>query len=180
MATKRHVWRPGDKLRVLNPLWVKRVGYPLVWYELMEEVKADIKVGQAWGVLTGSILQHAAGYLRDMGIGPTDGVPRYFLQAAAKALVEARDFGGNERKIIYDDPHGCQCVPGAVLEVYSKRVVKTGTRFAATAGSAGPWGFDEGWEGDPARLADMKTHILLTTACGEIEAANVELVDKPQ
>lgn len=176
MATKVQVWRPGDKLRVVNPKWVKRVGYPLVWYDLMDEVKADLKVGQAWGVLTGTVLQHAAGYLEAMRLGPTEGVPHYFLVAAAKALVEQRGFGGNERQIIYDDSdHGA----GFVLQVLSKRVVKTGTRVPAISGVADTYDGPEYWE-EPGGLADMKTHILLLTGCGEIEAANVERIDKSQ
>lgn len=189
---KPHIWRPGDKFRVLRPLWVKRVGYPLVWYELMPEVEEDLKVGQAWDVLNGvppraapQIEPAAALFFIDLSDSPTAGVPRYFLQAAAKALVESRAFGGNERRIIYTEELArYRRDAGTIHVVRRKRVVKTGTRFARTGGvycgSDGP----EDWY-EPAGLADMKTHILLTSGGGgggggEIEAANVELIDKNQ
>lgn len=164
---KRHVWRPGDQLRVVNPRWVRRVGYPLVWYELMPEVEADLKVGQAWDLLNSALVRGVPN--GPIGRGPTDGVPHYFLQAAAKALVARRGFGGNERQIFYEEG-GSRA--GAVLEVLGKRVVKTGTRFPAAYGQDHD---GEHWE-DPGGLDNEKTHILLRTYAGEIEAANVELV----
>lgn len=183
MATK-HIWRPGDQCRILRPLWVKRVGYPLVWHELMDEVKADPRVGQAWATLHAepAALARAVSFLRSgFTSDPTEGVPRYFLQAAAKALVEARGFGGNERSLHYFTEEEARELwlghEGDTFTVAGKRIVKTGTRFASASGvthtSDGPDDWDE-----PGGLADMKTHILLTTSGGKIEAVNVELVDK--
>lgn len=167
---KRHVWRVGDRLRVVNPRWVKRVGYPLVWYELMDEVAEDWSVGVAWDVLN-----DYAPRGRLLGT-PTHGVPLYFLQVAAKALVERRGFGGNERQIIYTGSDNYQ---GMQFEVLGRRVVKTGTRFAPTGGVSYSCDGPEDWY-EPGGLEDMKTHILLLTCVGEIETCDVELVDKNQ
>lgn len=180
---KRHVYRIGDTVRIVNPRWIERVGYPLVWYELMDEVQQDLKVGQAWDVLNGRPPRVAPpdavgglfGVLQSWE--PTYGVPRYFLQAAAKALVAQRGFGGNERQIIYvkDLPEGYG--KGRHLEVLGRRLAKTGTRVPPTYGVSSHDG--EPWE-DPGGLADEKTHILLQTGLGWVEACDAEPVVQPK
>lgn len=176
---KKHVWRPGDRVRVINPLWVARVGYPLIWYDLMDEVCGDLRVAAAWDVLHGheprlapKVVDNGELFLPGFAKSPTEGVPLFFLQAAAKARVAERNFGGNERKILYNPSEHSNAGAGSVLEVIGKRVVKTGLRFSASS-----WVSHEGeQEYESGGLSDIKTHILLHTNAGEIEAANVELV----
>lgn len=169
-AAPKHVYRPGDQVEVLKPLWVKRVGYPLHWQDLIEQVAAAPE--------TTAVLDALGWRGRDC--------PFYFAQAVAKMRVEAAGFGGNERAILYceldpppiDNPdlwidslllnnmphHG---YVGRVVEVYGKRTAYTGTRYPAC-------GSGEDWE--PGGLEDRQAHVILRTTYGEIEACNVKLV----
>lgn len=38
---KPHIYRPGDKVRIVNPKFVRRVGYPLVWHEVSDSVELE-------------------------------------------------------------------------------------------------------------------------------------------
>lgn len=163
---KKHIYRPGDQVQVLKPLWVKRVGYKLHWLDFVDEVYSAKTTSEALALL---------GYRGKR-------MPPYFLQAVAKLRVEAGNFGGNERVIVYhtlDEPtdnafdiavstntphHG---YVGHVVEVHGKRTAYTGVRYPAS-------GSDEDWE--PGGLEDRQAHVILRTTYGEIEACNVKLV----
>lgn len=155
---KKHIYRPGDQVEIVNLRWIKRVGYALHWADLMEEVEADPR--------TADMIKAIGWTGRDM--------PRYFMQAVAKLHVEMRGFGGNERSIHYYPSHG---YVGCVSLVEGKRVAYTGTRFPATWGKYQdtPNGPGEYWD-EPGGLNDSKAHIILKTCYGEIEACDVKLV----
>lgn len=161
MIAKKHVYRVDDRVRVVNPRWIERIGYALIWYDLMDEVENDPKVAEAYAVLTGR---------RQYNDKITCTVPRHFLIACAKTRVTERGFGGNARRIIYQ--HGNSYAAGVILVVSGKRLAKTGTRFAPSYG-----GFGENEWDEPGGLADCKTHIILRLNNGyEIEACDVEPV----
>lgn len=173
---KKDVIRIGDTVRVLRPRWVKRVGYPLVWTDLVDEVRSDPRTTEALKVLGLSD--------RELQSERTS----QFVRAVAMARVEQQRFGGNERSIHYQrvgsadesalDLIASNCVPhhgyvGRELNVISKRTVKTGKRFPAWSGRSGP---DYEYEYEPGGLDDCKTHVLLNTWAGEIEVCDVEKV----
>lgn len=154
--------REGDTVRIVNPRWIKRVGYPLHWREIDAEEKARAMLKAA-----------------DM---PFRDIPRYFLQAVAKLEVERQGFGGNERSIHYckfaeegeslwavisDDEVPHHGYVGREVVVTGKRVAYTGVRFPA-------YGCDEDYE--PGGLDKRKAHVILKTIYGEIEACDVELI----
>jgi len=161
--------RIGDTVRILEPKWIKRVGYPLHWQDLMEEAEESEAVQQAYRLLAGETPQ---------SLWKTLKLPSYYLQTAAKLMVEARGFGGNERKIIYEKPeawHSEACERGWVhARVCGKRTAYTGTRVAPAYGVSRD---GEYWD-DPGGLEDKQTHVLLMTNLGEIEAINVKLVTR--
>lgn len=179
---KKDVIRIGDTIRVLKPLWVKRVGYPLVWTDLIDEVQQDPRTRQALEVLGiyEPLQQRDGNRLTFLSIDPNEEHPHEFVRAVARLRVEQRRFGGNVRSIHYVPlaPEGSWLdmllthaphhgYVGREFEVLGKRIAKTGTRFAAS-------GSDEDWE--PGGLENCRTHILLKTWAGEIEACNVEKV----
>lgn len=164
--SRPHVYRPGDQVQIVNPRWINRVGYALRWDDLIDTPEVE-KLAQE---MTGM-----------------DKPPRYFMQAVAKLEVERRGFGGNERAILYlpvcapgeksigwrlDVPaHGWV---GHVAIVEGKRIVHTGTRSPETAGTD----YDGEYWNEPGGLENRKTHIILRTTFGEIEACDVKLIKK--
>lgn len=184
---KKQVIRIGDTVRIVNPLAVRRVGYPLVWYDLVDEVKADPKVRQAYRLLTGKpdpavpVKKFEFLSVEDLEL------PSYFVKACAMLRVEQRNFGGNERTLHYyrPVPQG-ECfitdtytpdMTGYVSEVVGKRVVKTGRRFPPSQGTSDTYYGEEYWD-IPGGLDDEKTHVLLTVGGYEYEQCNVELVKR--
>lgn len=178
---KREVIRIGDSVRVLRSRFIKRVGYPLVWTDIMDDVERDDRTWNAYRLLEGESLDAEDQPGLFLARLVRDKMPRYFIQACAKLEVERRGFDGNERTIHYLPPpsdklHSWETCPnydGSVLTVIRKRVAKTGVRFSPCGGldSQGEY-----WD-EPGGLDDCKTHVLLTLGCGhEIEQCDVELV----
>lgn len=161
--------RVGDLVQVLQPNWVKRVGYPLHWRDLMEEVSESEAVQRAYSLLTG--IPHPR---ERRGLLASDKfMPEFWLQAVAKLFVELRGFGGKVRSIHYygsDELDTC-----SLVEVTGKRTVYTGTRVPPSHGFSS---YDEEPWCDPGYLKDSKAHVLLTTCFGEIEAINVKLIKR--
>ncbi|WP_156436096.1 hypothetical protein [Bradyrhizobium pachyrhizi] len=149
--SKPHVYRVDDQIRIVTPKFVERVGYPLTWSMLSEEIENHPQLDDA---------------MRLFGIvAPRGWTRRDFVCGVARALVRHRGFGGRERAIHYLP--NTEAYAGRHTLVFGKRCVRTGIYFP-------PSGFDDWYE--PGGLDDAKTHILLSTAFGEIEACNVEPV----
>lgn len=189
---KKQVIRVGDQVQVIKNLIVKRVGYPLVWHEIAEEVEDDLRTLLAYQILKGDgdlNPKELAALCEKVDVccflSQPPNLPRYFVQAAAKLRVESRGFGGKERTIHYwpqPEPGELwvsgRCGPDLLDRVFcveGKRVAKTGTRFPASGGvdHAGEY-----WE-EPGGLDNEKTHVLLKLSGGwEIEECNVKLVKR--
>lgn len=174
---KPRPYRIGDIVRVLRPKWIKRVGYPLHYTDLLEEVEKDPRSWQALAILEGREFT-----LFD-GLSKGAKLPHEFAKCVARMRVQERGFGGRERAIIYEpevppEPGSIYlgpCFDLAYLQhcyVRSKRVVYTGTYS--------PGGYYESYDGREdyyPELCDRKAHVLLMLDSGyEIEACNVELV----
>lgn len=168
---KKTVFHVGDKIRVLRPKFIERVGYPLVWTQLMAEVKNDPRTLKAWKVLHNrpitqeSTLQEICAFA---GGAFQESMSQEFLRAVAMLRVQERGFGGADRKIIYyqKSPIG-SLWQDTIFTILSKRTAKTGKYYS-------PSGDDEDFES--GGLDECKTHILLNTAAGWIEEIDVELV----
>lgn len=198
--------RIGDQVKVITSKFVKRVGYPLVWTDLMEEVETDPRTQAAWDFLTrpqtttqpqlkdGPSLTAVQNLFVDYKVKPN--IPWDFMAAIARGRVRERGFGGRERQLIYKEtlpPHprdsefrhklwsaSSDQIPdcaGRVYEVFGKKLAKTGTYFAPSSGHGSGYEPDDDWY-EPGGLEDCKTHILLEIAMGWIEACNVELVTR--
>lgn len=174
---KKPVIHIGDTVRIVRSRLIKRVGYPLVWYEVLDLVEKDPKVQAAYDLLTGRS-STVKGALTAVGTR----VPGFFAKSAAKVYVEQHGFGGKERSIHYWEqsrfgswePDRAPDLTGLVAVVTAKRLAKTGIRFPA---SGGQYGDGEYWD-EPGGLDECKTHILLKVDGYEIEACDVELVKK--
>lgn len=169
--TKPHIYRKGDEVVIVEPKWVKRVGYPIVWTDLIHEVRHHWATAAAW---------------MKLGFDPQtqpDDLPIDFIRGIAREHVRRRRHGGNERTIHYwplsqDKNESLLLLSDAEVfpahgyvghrtTVLGKRVVKTGTRVPGG-------GYGEDWT--DGYLNDEKTHILLRTYLGEIETVHVRPV----
>ena len=161
--TRKQVIRISDQVKIINPRWIRRVGYPLHYQD------PEIWNAHSEGDLAQKIAELLFPYKADSlkAVGP---VPYDVQVLCAKAEVLRRGFGGKGRAILYEEPHGWGDYKGSVMTVVGKRTVKTGEYFPAR------YSQDPESEGYPGGLKDEKTHILLTTGRGEIEQCDVELV----
>lgn len=173
---KKQVIRVGDKVEIINPRWIKRIGYNLIWTELIEEVKTDPRTFEAMraiGMWGGQTVFESI----------PDDVPFDLVRAIAKYRVKERGFGGNERKIHYfteKDDQGpfncCWSQKRGILRVVGKGFAKTGIRIPSCGGYDSWTG--EYWE-ETGGLADCKTHIILRLENGyDIEVCDVKLIEK--
>jgi hypothetical protein len=180
---KKQVIHVGDTVKVVRCRFVRRVGYPLVWFDLKDEVAKDERTFAAWQALTGKDLRPAR--LPLVGLLCPE-LPDDFVECVARLRVAERNFGGNERSLHYrevdpslpmievwgggvfsDKP--VPDVTGMLLKVWGKRTVMTGTRYPA-------WSDNEDY--CSGGLKDRKTRVLLSAEYGEIEDCDVELVQK--
>lgn len=165
--TKRHVYREGDRVRIIRSRFIKRVGYALHPNDLRDEMEGEQRYKDALDLL---------------GYGDLKGrAYRKLLDAVCFAEVAKRGMGGKERALHYLEtvPMGSLYrdgqlpdMTGQTLPVESKRCVQTGTYYAPWSGQD----YEGGWDYEPGGLTNPKTHVLLNVGIGEIEACNVEPV----
>lgn len=167
---KKQVIRIGDKVEIVNAKWIDRIGYNLIWTDLIDEVESDPRTFEA---------MKAIGMWDGPGIFDTiPSVPFDLVRVIAKYRVKERDFGGNERKIHYHTGKFGWDGPGIKLEVVGKRIAKTGIYFPPSGGGYDSWN-GEYYDIDSGGLTDCKTHIILKLQNGyEIEACDVKLIQK--
>lgn len=180
MVAKKHVYRVGDYVSIRNYRPIKRVGYPLIWTDLIDEVKKDPHVLAAFEVLCGrpaepvKVVPQLAALLPPFAADAGDALPMYFIRAAAMLRVEQRNFGGSERQLIYEELDGVRGVEGGRFSISGKRVVQTGKRFAESGGTSWTMDGPDDWY-EPGGLENRKTHVLLTLGgLGEFDSADVE------
>ena len=189
---KKQVIRVGDRVKIITSKFIKRVGYPLIWTDLIDEVRKDPRTLAAYKLLMDTPPKQTAAAITGHDLAwllkhddEADQIPFDLIRAVARMRVEQREFGGNERQLHYkklrlakaglfwssvtDDE--CADHTGQVFEVIGKKVVKTGIRFPAVGGQDS---MGEYWE-EPGGLEDCKTHVLLNTVAGWIEQVNVWL-----
>lgn len=180
----------GSYVKVIESKFVRRVGYPLVWTDIVDEVEKDPRTLQAWAIISQQSTTTQETPLQGLVLPPYKKIKpsSEFLKAVAMARVEEMGFGGRERQLIYYKTVNEQAgmfwssldgkeiadYTGQVFEVIGKRIAKTGTYYPPSSGYS-----DEDWY-EPGGLDNMKTHVLLDTSAGLIEDINVELAAKPE
>lgn len=154
---KRHVYRVGDEVTIVEPLVVLRVGYKLGIVEGVKHIEAHaIEVNALLAKLGISDADPACGGLLESFHGVHDD---RVLSALAYAWIRAQRFGGPERTIHTETRESLR---GKRAYVQSKRVVKTGTYQHGHYGEDG---------GDPPYLADVHGHVLLELNGGDLSWA---------
>ncbi len=152
---KKQVFRIGDTVKIINPEFVLRVGYPLCLADSIEK----FRTGENEKIITEFLSKFC---IHDkmvdlLGLNPENhcvGTVRYKIERAlAYNDIKQRGFGGNERKIFTEkNESGMGCI-GKIID---KRVVKTGKRVGGYYVEDGDGGNDE-----PPELRNAKSHVLL-------------------
>lgn len=193
---KSTVIRVGDTIKVVTSKFIKRVGYPLVWTDLIEEVENDPRTQAAWDLLKRpQLVEPKPSALSDDAKDPKlifealdKKLPFDFIASIARERVREMGFGGRERQLIYKETSLLKCInyvgdnyapdmTDRELLVTSKRLAKTGTYYPPKSGtSSSYWDPEDYYE--PGGLENCKTHVLLGTCYGLIEAVNVTLVKR--
>lgn len=164
----------GDRIRIINPVFVDRVGYPLTPKIVYNELNTPENRQRVIDMLTEfDVPVHHTRFSPFQDNTPPVMVERV-LREVAYQTVKVRHWGGSERTLHrINRPE----LKDTIHEVHDKKVVKTGTRI-------GP----SGWGDDyiPGYLSDEKTHLLyaiITNGVWEyplwIEKENVELIPNP-
>ncbi len=147
---RKHVFHRFDRVTIVEPLVVHRVGYPLGVADGLKHVEAYAADINALLVKMGIISPPSA---RDLWL---DTSPTIWDNGVARALayswLRAKRFGGPERTIHTILIEGLR---GATCEVMGKRVVYTGKRVPGRSG----WGPED--DSDPPYLSQSKAHVLL-------------------
>lgn len=175
---KKHVYRKGDRVRILSPFVVDRVGYPKSVYDYYKEEDKDGSLYLAQLLLEGVDPKTAFERWQSAGLfgyGKVNGKVRHL---AAYLSAKADGFGGRERSIHYklmgwwegaafSNSDIClELDPSSFVpyesEVIGKRVIKTGTYYPPYVPTS-YWPEDDY---EPGGLEDVKTHVIITTTEG--------------
>lgn len=153
---KDRIFRKGDVVRIVNPEFFVRCGYPLT-------VKDGVKSLTEDKDKYNEILQFADKFKVN--------VKSYDFSKLMKILgyydIKGKRFGGDERKIFTETIKGME---GKEFVVLSKKVVMTGVRDGGYAGSS--YYYDDSDSYEPPSLYDTKTHIILYLQDGSVDGTN--------
>jgi len=167
--------RVGQVVKVVNPAFFVRCGYPMTFKEETKRIETEHE-------------RRIVDFFRESGI-PLTILPGEWTHRAVRRVAEAmayesckqKGWGGRERTI---HTHRIEAHAGVEFTVQAVRFVKTGVYEPMVT----CW-TDDGWEPEPAYLGNERTHrILRTTIIDslpgslypdtlEIEAANCEAVE---
>jgi hypothetical protein len=167
--TKPHIFREGDRIRILRTRIISRVGYDLIPAMFIEEAKQVVTqraVQQALGL---TYHHHSARVIDRLA------------SALTFAMVADKGFGSNKRSLHYKPVVGLNelhfgdatCpLEGTLTTVEGKHVAYTGERVGPYSSQS----YEGEWDYDPGGLNNRQTHIILHTPYGWIETCDVELV----
>ena len=189
-SKRKHVYKIGDKIRILRPRVVERVGYPKTVHDYLPEVTREMRIAER--LLRGISLEDAIKQEASSIFSKANTKVHPKVEWAA-AYLRAKDdgFGGRERSIHYSTLSywpGCRYSQAShdngwtldtssfkpiESEVLGKRVVKTGKYFASHS-----WydSYTGEYEYEPGGLEDMKTHVIIRTPDGEFHTDDIEPV----
>ena len=154
--------RVGDTVKIVNPQFFVRCGYPLSFEDACDIVRREYK-------------EKIASFLDSFGFTRT---PIWFdpiykepnntlysqgfdkiVKALAFDYVKAKGFGGRERKIYTKESPDYK---GKRMEVEGVRMVQTGVYSPGDRGRTYGYGYYNEYDYDPPYLVDQKTHKILS------------------
>ena len=193
---RKPVIRTGDRVRIVTSRFIKRVGYPVIWTDIVRDVADDPRTLAAYHFLDTKAstldlndfpVKTNVKFPDDDNLYMSDPLYRQFARVVAMKRVGQMGFGGNDRSLHYYKT--VERVPGLglvnidtdeerldmtdhIVTVIGKRVVKTGKRFAPWHGAS----YDGEYDWEPGGLENEQTHVLLDTPHGLISRDDVEVL----
>lgn len=169
MAKSQLTIRVGDRVEIIEDRFIERIGYPLVWTNLVPEFENHpnlLAAAKLLGIYSGLVSIPLALAYSELKGSQYKAMKR-FVQGAAQAAVIHRGFGGGERQIYYlPQVNG---LVGRIATVEFKKVSITGTYY--------PPSYDRDYDDyEPGGLDNRKSHVILYTELGMIEKCHVRKV----
>ena len=161
------VFRPGDLFLVKEPVIVKRVGYPMGRKDAAKHVEDTLsaEIAALFSKLGAQLdAERTAEETEIAGVvwfaAAKTEVSHWDMKRVVSGLashwLKLNGFGGDERSLHTYREESLK--PDVECQVLSRRVVKTGTRYAAT--SSGP-DYNGEYDYTPGGLEGEQTHVLL-------------------
>lgn len=187
-----NIIRVGDKVKIVNPEFFDRCGYPMSLKSAIDEVSNKFKP-QIMKLLSAMFKESLSEkhYDREMLEKDLDMLMAYnpynrhfeeIAKAAGSVWIKSNGYGGDERRIYTKI---CEDYRGKIAIVDSIRMVKTGDYVPASGGND-YWGESDY---EPAYLTNQKSHKILsifyprlisTGEYNEIEEIHVEKIQKEE
>lgn len=156
---KKHVYKVGDIVRIKNPVFVQRVGYP--WTK--EYVKRNVITEEQKKAIDDLLVKFGLKWdktqideIATLVEGKDEQCYEDILNRLAYYVLRNKQFGGKERTLHTELVEEYRDKPAKVI---SKRRVKTGIYCTASGGYDYDYG---GYEYVPPYLEEEKTHIILS------------------
>lgn len=146
---KKIVFRKDDLVKIINPVIVERVGYPLTLQKVKDEHFSDEehqKINEFlrfFRCVNDQIIESKPSKTR-----------KAIIHALAQAKISQLGWGGRERSLYLQT---VETLKDQLVYLVNKKVVQTGTHYSGWS-SVDYWGE---WDGEPGGLSDRKTHVLL-------------------
>jgi hypothetical protein len=151
---KRNIIRKGDRVKVVNPEFFIRCGYPMTKEDVLrsvlktgdvkkiEDFLSDFGIYQHFFAIPGTDIKHTL---------ETRAYTQVFdrvADALAYGILAAKRFGGRERKVFTEKKEQYLNAEGTVV---GRKVVNSGYYQP---------GWSDEYEGEPAYLTNQKTHVI--------------------
>jgi len=175
---KREVIRRGDVVRIVNPEFFIRCGYPLSLKDGIKMIMEDEKGLKALCDAVDVILRDDDKDVRDsksptgfinmfnsraFSFGHTSRNFRNIVKILAYYKIRSKNFGGRERRILTKKIEGAK---GHDFKVLSKKMVVTGNYIPGSRAGSTPYG---DYEAEPPYLDDQKSHMILYLNDGSVD-----------
>lgn len=155
---KKEIFRAGDYIEIIEPKFVKRVGYPIHPSDFYETLKRDPNVLAALKLIGISPEYEEEASHGIFKMRTSLNVPQELVKAIAFIKTRQQGFGGNIRSIHYIE-EDLSAMKDSFFMVHAKKVVKTGIRVPPCIGGYNM--FDCEHEYEPGYLEGEKTHVIL-------------------
>lgn len=167
------VIKVGDKVQIINPVIITRIGYDFTYEDACKEVLENYTEDIS------TLLRKTGFKFKLMNNYAWEKAEKKIVGAIAYNLVGTKIKTGNERKLYTEINENLRDV---IVTVTAKKNVKTGIYYPAVCSE--PTSFGGDYDYDPGGLKDPKTHVVLTINTGNryteydilIEQSNVKKI----